>query len=261
MHKILALWATPRSTSTAFEWAMDNRGDMNCFHEPYNEAYYYGEDRLHDRYFIADPALKPTSCLTFDSVHDRLLSLAANGPIFIKDFAYSIMHMIDEGFLDCFQHTFLIRDPEKVLTSMHSRWPDIEFSEIGFKELHELYNLISDKYGAAPIVIDSDDLLAEPDAYMAAYCQAAGIPFISKALNWEDKKEENAKRKATWNDDQHGFHDSLKSSTGLAAQKRDYPPVDSDNRLKKLYEDSLPHYKALYEHRLKIEPSKMENIS
>jgi len=39
MHRILALWATPRSTSTAFEWMMRMRGDMECFHEPFVEAY------------------------------------------------------------------------------------------------------------------------------------------------------------------------------------------------------------------------------
>lgn len=29
MHSILALWATPRSTSTAFEWMMRQRGDYS----------------------------------------------------------------------------------------------------------------------------------------------------------------------------------------------------------------------------------------
>ncbi len=252
MHKILALWATPRSTSTAFEWAMANRGDMACFHEPYNEAYYYGEDRFHNRYFDADPDLKPTDGLSFKSVHDRLLSLAENESVFIKDFAYSVMHLIDDAFLNCFQHTFLIRDPEKVLTSMHSRWPDIEFGEIGFEELHRLFDIITDRNGSPPIVIDSDDLLTRPDDYMEAYCALTGIPFVPEALNWEDKKEENAKRDATWNDDKHGFHDSLKASTGLAVQKREYPPIDSDPRLQQLYDDSLPHYRALYGHRLTV---------
>ena len=34
MHKIVALWAVPRSTSTAFEWMMRQRGDIDCLHEP-----------------------------------------------------------------------------------------------------------------------------------------------------------------------------------------------------------------------------------
>ena len=44
MHRILVLWATPRSTSTEFEWMMRPRGDLTCFHEPFGEAWYKGED-------------------------------------------------------------------------------------------------------------------------------------------------------------------------------------------------------------------------
>ena len=43
-HPIHALWATPRSTSTAFEWMMRMRGDLACFHEPFGEAWYQGDD-------------------------------------------------------------------------------------------------------------------------------------------------------------------------------------------------------------------------
>ena len=55
---------------------MTNRGDMTCFHEPYNEAYYYGADRRSDRYFIAEPDLQVKAELTIDSVHQELLSVA-----------------------------------------------------------------------------------------------------------------------------------------------------------------------------------------
>ena len=136
MNKILALWATPRSTSTAFEWVMANRGDMTCFHEPYNEAFYYGVDRRIDRYFIVDPELMPNPELSITSVHNNLTQLVHTQQVFIKDFAYSILHMADDSFLDSFVHTFLIRDPEKVITSMHSRWSDIALGEIGFEDLH-----------------------------------------------------------------------------------------------------------------------------
>lgn len=258
MEKILALWATPRSTSTAFEWAMENRGDMTCLHEPYNEAFYYGEDRRHDRYYIADPDLQPTKGLTIASVHDRLLGLAANGPVFVKDFAYSIIHMADDRFLDSITHTFLIRDPEKVLTSMHARWPDISLSEIGFEELHTLYNRIADREGKAPVVLDSDELLANPGAAMAAYCDAIGIPFVAEALSWEEKVDENKDRDVTWNNDEHGFHDSLKASTGLKPQKRDYPPLESSADMLRLYKTSKPHYDALYKHRLRFDSSRAQ---
>ncbi len=252
MGKILALWATPRSTSTAFEWAMANRGDFECFHEPYNEAFYYGEDRRHDRYFIADPSLQVTEGLTIMGVHARMKALAVNGSVFVKDFAYSVHHLADNAFLDDFTHSFLIRDPEKVLTSLHARWPDVTLPEIGFEELHTLFKQVADRTGKAPAVIDSDELLANADAGMQAYCAAVGIPFIAEALDWETKTETRKQQDVTWNTDDHGFHDALKASKALAPQKRDYPPLDSNEDMLRLYRASLPHYEALYEQRVRI---------
>jgi len=247
MNRMLALWATPRSTSTAFERVMSNRGDLACFHEPYSEAYYYGEDRRNDRYFNADSSLETCSGLTFANVHNRLIETTYANMVFIKDFAYSIMHMADDSFLDSFTHTFLIRDPEKVLVSMHARWPDVTLPEIGFEELHTLYRRVADHQGSPPVVIDSDELLSDPEVGMKIYCDAVGMPFIASAMTWE-KRDDNP----TWNSDDHGFHDSLKASTGLKPQKRDYPPLESSDDMMRLYNASKPHYDALFEKRIKI---------
>ena len=54
MNKIIALWSTPRSTSTAFEWMMRQRGDLYCMHEPFGEAWYQGEEPLCPRYKYGD---------------------------------------------------------------------------------------------------------------------------------------------------------------------------------------------------------------
>lgn len=43
-QQITLLWAMPRSTSAALEWMMRMRGDHACFHEPFGEAWYHGED-------------------------------------------------------------------------------------------------------------------------------------------------------------------------------------------------------------------------
>ena len=72
---MLFLWATPRSTSTAFEWMMRQRGDVECFHEPFNEAYYYGSDRQSQR----DAEVPDTEGLSYASVWNQLEAAAANG--------------------------------------------------------------------------------------------------------------------------------------------------------------------------------------
>lgn len=87
----LTLWATPRSVSTAFEWMMRQRGDFEGFHEPWNELYYYGEDRRSER----DAHVSARPGHTYAAFWNEIASLAAQRSVFVKDFAYSVEHDLD----------------------------------------------------------------------------------------------------------------------------------------------------------------------
>ena len=246
MHKIVALWAVPRSTSTAFEWMMRQRGDMDCLHEPFGEAWYQGEDPLWPRFKEGE---KTTPGLTLDSVWDDIKARAEQGPVFIKDFPHYINHMWDAEFLSHFTHAFLIRDPAKTLTSLYARWPDFDELEVGFPEQRALYDLVAALTGKAPPVVDSDDLLENPHGMTAAFCDAVGIPFIEEALTWEAGGDPS--EHSWW--DGGSFHANLAQSTGLTPQARKY--VDLDNtpdRVKRVYRRMMPHYQRLYDNRLTI---------
>ncbi|MGI9451234.1 MAG: sulfotransferase family protein [Geminicoccaceae bacterium] len=245
MHKILALWAVPRSTSTAFEWMMRQRGDMTCFHEPFGEAWYQGENPLWPR---ATPDSVRTSGLTLESVLEKLKAKAAEGPVFSKDFPHYIDHMWTDGMLDLFNHSFLIRDPAKTITSMFDKWPDFNPKEVGFAEQRALFDRLCDRYGKPPPVIDSDDLLEDPERMVEVWCQAVGIPFMPKALRWEP----GARDEVSWWDG-GSFHANLRGSDGLKPQKRRYVDIgDAPDRVKEVYENVLPHYQHLYAHRLSV---------
>ena len=244
MHKIVALWAVPRSTSTAFEWMMRQRGDLNCLHEPFGEAWYQGEDPLWPRFQDGD---KTTAGLTLESVWDDIKAKAEQGPVFIKDFPHYINHMWDAEFLSHFTHAFLIRDPAKTLTSLYARWPDFDELEVGFPEQRTLYDLVTALNGSAPPVVDSDDLLENPHGMTAAFCDAVGIPFVESALSWEAGGDPS--EHSWW--DGGSFHANLAQSTGLTPQKRKY--VDLENtpdRVKRVYRRTMPHYQRLYQNRL-----------
>ena len=87
---------------------------------------------------------------------------------------------------------------------------------------------------------------------MQSYCAAVGIPYLAEALNWAQKDEDTPAENPTWNTDEHGFHDSLKASTGLVKQKRNYSSLDSSPDMLRLYEASLPHYAALKAHKISL---------
>ncbi|MDA0702825.1 MAG: sulfotransferase family protein [Proteobacteria bacterium] len=244
MTRILALWAVPRSTSTAFEWMMRQRGDFLCRHEPFGEAWYFGEDRRVPR----PNATPPRPGLSFAAVWRNLREEAGKGPVFVKDFPHYIMHMADDSFLDRFIHSFLIRDPARMLPSMYDKWPDFLIEETGYAEQRILFDRLCERDGQAPPLIDADDLQNRPEATVRAYCAAVGIPFLAEALRWESG-ERNA---VSWYDG-GSWHDNLRTSTGLAPQRTNYLSVDANDHLQQAYAECLPYYEAMRQHRLRID--------
>jgi len=243
MNKILVLWATPRSTSTAFEWMMRQRGDLSCFHEPFGEAWYQGEEPLWPR-VTADSVRTPG--LTLDSVWQTLRDAAAAGPVFSKDFPHYVTSIASDEFLDAFRHSFLIRDPAKTLSSMYKHWNEFVLSEAGFVEQRELFDRLCDRLGHAPPVLDSDDLLEDPHGMVAAWCEAVGIPFIPQALSWTP----GARDEVSWWDG-GSFHENLRGSDGLKPQPRRHADIAQVSaEVKEMYEICLPHYRHLHGHRL-----------
>ncbi|MEL7281252.1 MAG: sulfotransferase family protein [Pseudomonadota bacterium] len=246
MHKIIALWAVPRSTSTAFEWMMRQRGDLDCLHEPFGEAWYQGEAPLWHRY---TPGEVTTPGLTLETVWDDIQRRAAKGPVFIKDFPHYISHMWTPEFLAHFTHAFLIRDPAKTITSMHDKWPGFHEGEVGFPEQRALFDLLWALNGAPPPVIDSDDLLDKPEEMTETFCGSVGISYLPDALHWEPGGDPS--EHSWW--DGGSFHANLAKSTGLTRQKRKYINIDeSPARVQQVYRRMIPHYRRLYDHRIAV---------
>ncbi|MEL6279717.1 MAG: sulfotransferase family protein [Pseudomonadota bacterium] len=244
MNKIVILWATPRTTSTAFEWMMRMRGDMICFHEPFGEAWYKGDDALWPRLEADSPRV---SGLTMDVVIERMYRAASEKPVFSKDMPHYVLGRMSDEFLDRCVHSFLIRDPAKSIPSIHKRGPDWHEGEYGFEEHRALFDQIAERNGETPPVIDSDDLLADPHGVVEAWCEAVGIPFVPEALSWEP----GARSEVSWYDD-GSWHGNLAQSDGLKPQPRTYGTVDDvPPEIRALYERATPHYSHLYNRRLR----------
>lgn len=220
------------------------RGDLTCFHEPYGEAWYQGEDPLWPR-LTAESVRTPG--LTYDTVSEALLAASAKGAVFSKDFPHYILPIATETFLSQFNHSFLIRDPAKTIASMYKHWPDFHEDEVGFAEQRALFDRLCDLHGTPPPVIDSDDLLEDPHGMIESFCNAVGIPFLPQALSWEP----GARDEVSWWDG-GSFHENLRNSDGLKPQPRRHAHIDdAPDRVKDVHARALPHYQHLYSHRLK----------
>ena len=220
---------------------MRMRGDFVTLHEPFGPAYYRGEDRRTTR-----PDENPLDeGRTYASIWQEIRDAREEGRVFSKDFPNYIMHMADGEFLDHFQHTFLIRDPAKALASMYNQWEEFTMDEASYEDLHRMFELVVDRYGTVPPVIDSDDLLDDNAGMVKAYCAAVGIDFIAEALEWEEGDREEVR----WYGGK--WHDSLSASTGLTRQSTEYKAtIETNQFLKEMYDLCKPYYDALAQHKL-----------
>ena len=250
-HPIYFIWATPRSTSTAFEWMMRQRGDLACFHEPFGMAWYQGPEARAPR---PAPLEKQRPEATFEKIWQDIQQAAEKHPVFVKDMPHHTDHLWTDEFLNRITHSFLIRNPAKVLSSLHRSYQKAGFEEgfeaheISFESQQQLFDLLRTRTKDIPPVIDSDDLLEDPQKMVAAYCSAIDIPFIPEALSWEP----GARDEVLWydgNDDV--WHASLRDSDGLKPiPRKPANPADLPHNLASYYETFMGHYHGLYEHRI-----------
>ena len=186
--------------------------------------------------------------LSLESVFTKLKKTVSQKSVFSKDFPHYISSIWTDQFLSNFNHSFLIRDPAKTISSIYKHFPDFVIEELGYLEQRELFDKVWVSSDKVPVVIDSDDLLENPYEMIEAYCNAVDIPFIEEALSWKPGKRDEV---SWW--DGGSFHENLRNSDGLKPQKRNYVEVnDLPDRVKKIYDAVMPHYNELYAQRLKV---------
>jgi hypothetical protein len=250
MRTALALWTCPRSVSTAFGVMMIERGDFKVLHEPYGPAYYLSEQRQSDR----KQGEPPQPEHNYDVVTGTIETLVADGPVFLKDMAYYVEPVLDEGFLARFENTLLIRNPLEQLPSLYRSWPDFTMAETGYPALHRVATIARDATGRMPPIIDAADLVAAPAETVAAYCRAVDIPFRPEALTWEarERPELNWWEGGSW-------HGTVSASTGFTTRPRtdeaaDAAAIERVPTLREACAHCAPLYRELYEHRLRPLP-------
>jgi len=236
---VFALWSAPRARSTAFFRSMAERGDMTVLHEPFSNLRDYGETEAGRRTFHS-----PASILAW------LREETQDIRVFVKDTG-DHQHrdvLADRRFLSQARHAFLIRPPEEIAASYYALFPDMSINAIGLEKLCELQAAVRDAGGNAAVVIDSDDLVARPEATMAAYCAAVGLPYKPRALTWARGERSEWRRSARW-------HADVSASSGFERHERAYPhTVENCPRLAWFAAYHRPFYEQLYAQRLDVTP-------
>src|SRR3712207_6748740 len=170
---IVALWAVPRSVSTAFERMISQRGDFAVFSEPFSVYYYYSKERLSDRYALAGDHPEAE----WSSILSNIAASASGDKVFIRDMAYHVTRRTAEAARLPFVHTFIIRHPLRALLSLHRLWPDFTDEETGFERQYRLAREVQTITGKPPLIIDGDELCIAPENTVRTYCEGIGVPY------------------------------------------------------------------------------------
>jgi Sulfotransferase domain len=219
---------------------MVERGDMTVLHEPFCNLRDYGETDAGARTFDS-----PQSLLAWlrDETHDISVFLKDHPPI-----ACLPDVLADRRFLAEARHAFLIRRPEEIAASSYALYPGLNINAIGLETLCKVQVAVGDAGGDASVVIDSDDLVTRPEATMAAYCAAVGLPFIPRALTWEPGERSEWRRSVRW-------HVDVSASSGFERRERVYPhTVENSRDLARFAAHHRPFYERLYAQRLDVTP-------
>ncbi len=203
MHKIIALWAHPRSMSTATERIMRERGDLDVLHEPFMYDYYVGQGRDFPGF---EPV--PGHPTTYDGICEMLQERADAGPVFFKDMAFYVVPRMlkDAQMLRRITHVFLVRPPIASLLSYHKLDPDFTLENVGLEAQWRLYQA-AEAEGLSPVVIEAEAVRADPKGIMRALWARIGLEWTEAAFDWQAPPED-------W-EHVSAWHEEARTSSGI----------------------------------------------
>lgn len=234
--KRIAMWSGPRNISTAMMRSFENRPDSIVWDEPFYAAYLLDtglEHPMRDE-VIADGEQD------WRAVVNRIVARQPdNVSVFYqKHMTHHMVPRFDRSWLSDVINCFLIRSPEAVLASYSAKRADVTLRDIGFVEQAEIFDFVADRDGAAPLVVDADEVLNNPRGVLSALCKSCGIEFHERMLHWPaGRRSSDGVWAAHW-------YGAVEQSTGFAPPSRKEPVV-LDDRLKPIADEARVHYEKL----------------
>jgi len=227
------MWSGPRNLSTALMRSFENRNDTKVWDEPLY-AYYLNETKKNH------PLNQEIIDLYETNIDKLIYSISEqqnNEEIFYQK--HMTHHIIDKTPLKWIKNginCFLIRDPKDVLLSYAKKNTLSDANDIGFPMQIKLFKFVKE-LGLTPIIINADDLSANPRKVLSILCNIIKIPFSEKMLKWPKGER---KTDGIW---EKIWYKNVKTSTGFEKLKKN--DLEIKKKYIKIYEDSLKIYNEL----------------
>ncbi|WP_262500826.1 sulfotransferase-like domain-containing protein [Pseudohalioglobus sediminis] len=237
----IAMWSGPRNISTAMMRSWENRPDCSVVDEPFYAAY------------LADTGLEHpcrneillTKSTDYGKVIEELTSYPVNTPLqYQKQMTHHIPRGMSMGWCAGMKHCFLIRDPAEVIASYVQKMPEVDADAIGICRQAELFAEITGLTGETPAVIDSNEVLMDPEAVLGKLCAYLEVPFLPEAmLHWPSGRRDSD---GIW---ASHWYRNVERSTGFGEYTPSRPQLSAAHR--QLAAAMQPYYDELSRWRLR----------
>ena len=242
----IAMWSPPRARSTM---AMRVFEALGCavLDEPFYAYWLKATQREEDPGYAATLAAHETD---WRKVEASLLGPVPGGKAvwYQKHMAIHMLSEVSLAWMGQVRNCFLIRDPAEVITSMtefRSLVHDVEEGArlVGIPQLARIFDEAWALEGRAPLVIDANDLLADPKGVLSRFCAAVGMPFdAAQPISWAPGKH---KSDGAWAD---AWYQKVYQTTGLEPYLRKETVVPK--ALEAVVARCRPTYERIAAHRL-----------
>jgi hypothetical protein len=235
MKKVIHLISGPRNISTALMYSFAQHPEFEVIDEPFY-AHYLEQVQEREPHPMEAEILS-TMPKSRDAVVAQINALAQNQNLFVKNMAHHCLEP-DPHYMAEWQNVILIRDPKKLLQSFAKviERPDID--AIGIKRAFELVQFF-DRNKIAYTVIESDELMIDPEMYLNQLCQALSIKFYPEMCRWPSGPNPADGIWAPY------WYKNVHQSTGFAKQKTHDAPGFWNPHLQEVLTQALPFYNHL----------------
>ena len=103
---------------------------------------------------------------------------------FQKHMAHHLLPHMGEEWLPSLTHCFLIRDPGETLLSLDKILSEPGLRDTGLPQQVKIFEEVLERTGETPPVIDSRDLLENPEGMLTQLCELLDVPFRDTMLSW-----------------------------------------------------------------------------
>lgn len=237
--KRINLCSGPRNVSTALMYSFAQRSDCRVVDEPLY-AFYLKETGVNHP--GRDEVLQAQSTDQHEVIREVLLGEYDRPVLFFKNMAHH-MYIADRSYLEQMDHIFLIREPAEMITSFIKKIPEPTLDDTAYRQQADLFNDIIEMTGKAPAVIDSAELLKDPERVLAEACRQTAIDFDPAMLQWQEGPiPEDGVWASYW-------YSNVHKSTGF----KPYEPKGEEvpDRLLDLLEQCRAYYEELVQYAIK----------